>query len=1556
MSIVSVRDSELVRWSVSVRLNRLLLPVTLSLFGVSASLLTGCGGSGSGSGGGGGQTGNPVPAIASVTPTSVAAGSPAQTLTVSGSSFVSGAVVSFNGTALPTTYTSSTSLQATIPASALSAGEAASVTVTNPSPGGGTSSSANFSIMSPTPKVTGISPTSLPQAQSATLTITGTGFESNSTVQWNGTALTTAFVSSTTLTVSLTAAQVQSLGSAQITVNNPGPGGSATDPVAVLVYPVPAITSISPASVAQGSPTLQITITGTNFVTGSVVFFDQTAIPTTYISSTSLTAQVPAYLLASGHNASVAVQNQTPIVTMSSPATFAVTAPTPVLTSISPNTVGAGYKGGTIALTGTGFELNSVGQWNGSSRTTYYDNSTLLYMVVTTADLANAGTAQVTVNNPAPGGGTSAPQTMTIVPPPVITSVSPATIQVPSSSSATATITVTGTNFASNATLIVGGQNATIVSETSTQIVATLSYYQLYTTGPVQVYVNNPVSANVYVESQPATVNVINPAAPFTITPSGAAVGSADLTITVNGSGYFQDSVVQWNGVSLTTTYVSSNSLTAVVPASMLALPGTATVDILSPENQGATPSTQGFSTFVVLPINDVVWNSHDGLIYATVSGRAGPGVGNSLVGIDPNTGAIQRTIFVGSEPNRLAISDDGTQAFVGLDNAGAVRQVNLQAGTAGVQWSLGGTNGIYVPPFTAESLAAVPGEPNSVAVYSSNGVVTIYDSGVARANASTGLATYFDSNSGGLAFGSSASTLYLSASAPGSYVYVLSVDSTGVTGWTKLTTSGAGTTLQYDNGNLYFPNAIVANATTGATLGQFSMTSSYSSTPVAADGPVVSDSTLNRAWVAPSNYSSTGQVIGYDETTFNPVTSVPLTGLNIVDTATSVIGGSPEDLIRWGQNGLALHTTDELYILHGAVVKDTSSSPADLQVTAQVPSAVTTGTAFTYQLTVTNLGPNAATGAVLTTRLPDALIYGSASASQGSCTGNGSLYCDLGAINNGASATVTITATPSAAGTVEINASVDSQSFDPTASNNNVSATTTSSGSLYSPVPSVTSISPNMIQSGSTTFTLTVNGTGFTTASTIEWNGTALSTTMVSSTQLTATVDSSLIQQLGWAEVSVSSAAPGGGNSAAKTLSIYSVLSVPANAMTWDPYTRKLYAVLPSTSTSITGNSVVSIDPATGTIGTPIQVGSEPNLITDSAFGNYLYIGLSGAESLARFNMASQTVDATVPLVTTGYFGGPAAATGLASIPGLDTSVAVDNIGIFDFTGTTATMRPNSAFGFNDAVFPDAGHAYTYDNESTDAELYRYTVDSSGVHLIDASTMLGMGGFSGGLALDNGIVYGTAGGIIDPTTTPPTQLGVLPLGDGPYGGLSGGGVVPYAAEQKSFNIGVNSAGTWMLFLERFDTVHFTMEDSIEFPTNNAIDEGLVGMRWGQDGLAYILGPGLAGNTTPQIFVMRGPFVLPAEATSNTAPTLTAVGSGTIATGTGNQQVAVTGSGFMPGASVVWNGVVHDTTFVNSQELYFALGATEISSAASVTVTVRNPGSTDSNAVTVTVH
>jgi hypothetical protein len=196
----------------------LLLPLCFTL---------GCGGSG------GSQTvpppENPLPSITAITPNSATVGSSALTVTVSGSGFIAASVIRWNDASLNTSYVSSTSLTARVPASDLGALGTANISVQNPAPGGGTSSNITFTVGNPLPSVTAVTPNSV-AADSASLTITvsGSGFITPSVIEWNNAALSTTFVSSTSLTAQVPSSELASEGAAYVAVQNPAPGGGTS--------------------------------------------------------------------------------------------------------------------------------------------------------------------------------------------------------------------------------------------------------------------------------------------------------------------------------------------------------------------------------------------------------------------------------------------------------------------------------------------------------------------------------------------------------------------------------------------------------------------------------------------------------------------------------------------------------------------------------------------------------------------------------------------------------------------------------------------------------------------------------------------------------------------------------------------------------------------------------------------------------------------------------------------------------------------------------------------------------------------------------------------------------------------------------------------------------------------------------------------------------------------------------------------------------------------------------------------------------------------------------
>jgi uncharacterized repeat protein (TIGR01451 family) len=94
---------------------------------------------------------NPVPTMTGISPDSAIEGSPDFTLTISGTNFVNGSTVHWDGLTLPTTFVSSTQLTATVTAAEVATAGTISVTVVNPAPGGGPSNTYIFTIISLTP-------------------------------------------------------------------------------------------------------------------------------------------------------------------------------------------------------------------------------------------------------------------------------------------------------------------------------------------------------------------------------------------------------------------------------------------------------------------------------------------------------------------------------------------------------------------------------------------------------------------------------------------------------------------------------------------------------------------------------------------------------------------------------------------------------------------------------------------------------------------------------------------------------------------------------------------------------------------------------------------------------------------------------------------------------------------------------------------------------------------------------------------------------------------------------------------------------------------------------------------------------------------------------------------------------------------------------------------------------------------------------------------------------------------------------------------------------------
>lgn len=1426
--------------------------------------------------------------------------------------------------------------------------------------GSGSSGSGGGGNNPPTPAISSISPKSVPVGSgSVTVTVSGSGFVSSSVVQVGGTAEATSYVSATQLTAAVPAAQLMSATELAVVVANGSvTSGSGTPFNLEVDNPAPTIASVSPTSEMVGATAPQLTVTGTGFVATTTIDVNGTARATTFGSGTQVTVSLTAADLATAGTISLTAINPTPGGGTSAAQSLTVNDPPVGAIQLSPATLSEGGTSPvTITVTGSTMVPASVVQVNATPRATTYVSPTMVTFAATVADQATAGTLTVTVTNPAPGGGTSSAAGLTVNEPPstpVITSITPDSIVAGSSDT---TLSLVGTGFTPGTQVEWNGAplaaSITFFSENALSVIVPAA--DLGKVGSATIAVNTPTAAPSL--SNAVMVNITNASVP-TLTalyPGGGPINVA-ATVSLSGTGFTALSTVAINGQTIPSTFQDSTQMVCTIPASAVALPGNANVTVTTPAPGGGTSTPFAFTVFLPISNNDIVYNAVDGLLYASIPVVGAGSGGNTIAGIDPATGSVIRQIQVGSNPNKLALSTDGTQLFVGVDGAAAVAQVDLTKGAVVNQFSLGGGPGIYNPPYTASYLAAVPGLPNSVAVASQGSFlggtgVTIYDSGVARANSSSGV------GEGPLSFGSSASTLYMA----GSGIEQLTIDSTGVSATTTLASPNYQiNSIQYDSGRIYLSNGQVLNASTGALLGTF-----YSTASNAVNGPAVSDSTLGRAFFGTTSVSSAGQVLAFDESSFNAIGNIPVN-----DVGTQGYPTNFQKIVRWGQNGLALSAqfsafaqTNQIFVFQLPLVKDLSDAPADLSVSLTAPATATTGQATSWVAKVNNKGPELAEGATLAINLDPSLIINSVTTSQGTCGSGAEFTCDLGNLANGASATITVSATPTTSGTFAGGAIISSTSYDPITINNQANSSMAVTGNLYGAMPSVSAISPNFVQAGSASFTLTVNGTGFNSDSTVNLGTIAVATTYVSATQITAAVPASEIANYGWAAVTVTNPSPGGGVSQVTPLTIYDVVPVPASGLLLDPYSQMLYATVPSTATGLTGNSVVTINPVTGAIGSPVAVGSEPTVMAESADGNYLYIGLSGSASLAQFDPVHQKLLQTLSLSSaSSNAGANPVAYWLSVMPGTDTTLAVGFSGadgILDINGNTGTFRTNFA-GDSFPQFGDASHLYTYDNLSTGADFYRYSIDANGATLIDGTTLDGIGGFGGSFTLADGLVYGAGGGIINPSTTPPSQIATLPSFDFYAEGINGDGVgnAPDPSLQKEFLMMVNTAGTWAYGLARYDLNTYVPEALIDMPASaSSVEAGWTMLRFGQDGLALLSS---ASFETPQpvsvVMLLRGPFVTPQLLATNTAATLTSSSAGSITHGSGNTILTITGSNFLPGVAVTWNGHYRTTTRVSSTQVTVAIPASDLASTSTVSLVATNPGAPASNLLQITIN
>jgi uncharacterized repeat protein (TIGR01451 family) len=670
---------------------------------------------------------------------------------------------------------------------------------------------------------------------------------------------------------------------------------------------------------------------------------------------------------------------------------------------------------------------------------------------------------------------------------------------------------------------------------------------------------------------------------------------------------------------------------------------------------------------------------------------------------------------------------------------------------------------------------------------------------------------------------------------------------------------------------------------------------------------------------------------------------------------------------VRWGANGLAFRAANGVFSFRSNTVRDLSSVTADLGVTTTASPTAATGTNVVVGSTIANNGPSTATSAVFTETIPSNTMLVSVTSSQGNCTASSMIQCNLGTMSSGASATVSLTLMAMTAGTATVTTTVAADQNDPASSNNTSAASVTLIGNDYAAVPLVTTLSPNAALAGSTDVNVTVKGANFVTNSTVYVGSTPLNTTYNSATQLTAILPASQLTTLGWSGLSVVNPAPGGGSSNALPFSVYQVVNLTANHILYDPYAQVLYASVNSAATQVPGNTIVTVDPATGALGTPVNVGSQPSSMALTQDGQYLYINQTGASTIGRFSTLTQSLEFSFPITLSGINSGTTVMLNdIATMPGTDNTIAVDTgavagIGLWDVNPTqqTGTLRGSTTgiYTGSSLQFLNASALFSYDGYTSGNLFYSYGVSSAGLSG-SYSTQYTLNNFSP-FKIRNGRAYANLGGVADPTVTPVEQLGVFQtVSPNSYGEDFTYNQVtePDPSLGQSFFASLATSGTGIVAaaLQTFDQTSYTATGQLTLPAltenlSSSLATPIDFVRWGQDGLALL-------TSTGQIVLLRGPFVVPQLLQTNTAAMLTSSSSTALSRGSGNTTLTLTGSNFLPGVAALWNGSYRTTTIVDAKHITVAIPASDITNAGSATITAVNPGSTASNIISLSIN
>jgi hypothetical protein len=518
------------------------------------------------------------PILTSLSPAAVVAGESDVMLVIAGTGFSPSDVVRIDGIPVKAETFDDTHLAVMIPSSELAAPRVITFSVDRAS-GTGTTAPLMLQVLANAPAIRSLSPSQVAAGSGdVAVRVSGSSFATNAIARINGVARPTTFIDITQIVVTLSRSDVADAGFTRITVGNPNSEASTAVPFLIVPALRPAIALVAPHSIAAGSAPMTLSIAGAWFRDGARVLVDGVPLPTRFIDSRHLSADIGAADVVTPGTMKLTVVNPGDLVSQEVP--VAVTAASvPAIESAIPAVPLVVGTASTIGITGENFLSTSVAQVNGSDRPTTFIDDRHLTATLFPTDVVSSSTLQVAVANAGTRGGLSEAATLAVSFPdaPRIRSVAPASVF---SGLSSAKLMVSGSNFTERDVVLIGGSPRVTEYVSNTRLVASLQQADLSVAASLDVVVRTEGGTS----SAPAAVNVVRPNSPMIaeLDPARARLDGDAFALMINGSNFTEDSIVALDGVPQPARWISPTQIIVDVPKSELRTPRSIAVTVLS--------------------------------------------------------------------------------------------------------------------------------------------------------------------------------------------------------------------------------------------------------------------------------------------------------------------------------------------------------------------------------------------------------------------------------------------------------------------------------------------------------------------------------------------------------------------------------------------------------------------------------------------------------------------------------------------------------------------------------------------------------------------------------------------------------------------------------------------------------------------------------------------------------------------------------------------------------------------------------------------------------------